>query len=230
LRSQNIIAVKTGQSEKEIIVGAHYDSVDAGRGADDNASGIAVVLEVAERLVDVETPYTIRFVAFGAEEVGLKGSTYYAGQMSQDEIRNTLFMVNLDSLAAGDNLYVYGDVGEKGVVRNWVLTYANQNHLPIQTQKGQHPDYPIGTTGDWSDHAPFKAAGIQYVYFEATNWTLGNLDGYTQVDPQFGENGEIWHTAYDDIAYITETFPGRLDSHLQVFTHMLFHVLTDYKL
>ncbi|MGE5777245.1 MAG: M20/M25/M40 family metallo-hydrolase, partial [Chloroflexota bacterium] len=76
ISSANVIAVKPGASSREIIVGAHYDSVKTGRGADDNASGVAVILEVAERLRGKETPYTIRFVLFGAEELGLLGSKY----------------------------------------------------------------------------------------------------------------------------------------------------------
>ena len=48
--SSNVIAYKLGKSSKEIIVGAHYDSVSVGRGVDDNASGVGVLLEVAEVL------------------------------------------------------------------------------------------------------------------------------------------------------------------------------------
>ena len=227
--SQNVIAIKPGESTKEIIVGAHMDSVSIGSGADDNASGVGVMLEVAQHLAQVDTPYTIRFVAFGAEEPGLNGSTYYVDQMSQEEIDNTLVMINLDSLAIGDYLYVYGDQGEDGQVRDWALTYAAQNNLPLETQNGANPDYPAGTTGDWSDHFPFKQAGIPYTYFESTNWTLGNKDGYIEVDPQYGNSGEIMHSEYDTVAYFDKTFPGRMNEHLWVFSQVLTHILTEYE-
>ena len=229
IESANVIAVKHGMSVKEIIVGAHYDSVKVGQGADDNASGVAVILEVAERLRDVETPYTIRFILFGAEEAGLQGSKYYVSQMTDEQKRNTIAMINLDSLAAGDIAYIYGDQGQKGEIRDWALQFAADRDLALQTQTGENPQYPAGTTGDWSDHAPFKVAGIPYAYFESTNWTLGNRDGYTQVDLGYGENGEIWHTSHDTLEYIDETFPGRMQERLHLFVTVLEAILTEYQ-
>lgn len=227
--SENIIASKPGVSEKEIIVGAHYDSVNTGEGADDNASGVAVMLQVAGQVVTEETPYTIRFVAFGAEEIGIQGSQYYADQMSNEEIQNTELMINLDSLIAGDTAYVYADEGERGAIRGWVLAYAEGKGLDLVTQQGANPEYPAGTTGDFSDHAPFRRIGIPYLYFESTNWLLGEMDGYTQVDKQYGVDGEIWHTRYDTLGYIDSTFPARVDERLDLFSQVLYHLLTEYE-
>lgn len=228
INSANVVAVKPGASSREIIVGAHYDSVKVGKGADDNATGVAVILEVAERLRNKETPYTIRFILFGAEEVGLQGSKYYVSQMLEDQIKNTVVMINLDSVTAGDMAYIYGDQGEKGVIRAWALNFAQEHHLALQTQAGENPKYPAGTTGDWSDHAPFKNAGIPYAYFESTNWTLGEKDGYTQVSPEYGENGEIWHTQYDTLEYIEGTFPGRMQERLNLYVTLLEAILTTF--
>jgi Zn-dependent M28 family amino/carboxypeptidase len=230
INSANVIAVKAGVSTQEIIVGAHYDSMKVGKGADDNATGVAVILEVAERIKDQETPYTIRFILFGAEELGLLGSKYYVGQMLDDQIQNTIAMINLDSVTAGDMAYIYGDQGEEGVIRNWALDFALEHDLPLQTQPGENPEYPAGTTGDWSDHAPFKEAGIPYTYLEATNWELGDKDGYTQVNTKYGEDGEIWHTKYDTLEYINETFPGRMQDRLRLFVTVLEAILTDFQL
>jgi alkaline phosphatase isozyme conversion protein len=230
LESANVLATKAGLSTQEIIVGAHYDSVEVGRGADDNASGVAVMLEVATRLKDVQTPYTIKFVAFGAEELDRQGSRYYAGEMTAADVDNTVAMINLDSLIAGDMTYVYGDAGEKGFLRDWLLDMAHKEGLDLRTQTGENPIYPAGTTGDWSDHAPFQTRGVPYAYFEATNWGLGARDGYTQVDERLGVGGEIWHTKYDNLAYIDETFPGRVDQHLELFVTALFNALTQFKI
>ncbi len=229
IQSANVIAIKQGLSSQEIIVGAHYDSVKVGQGADDNASGLGVILEVADRIKDRETPYSIRFILFGAEEAGLQGSKYYVSQMTQEQGQNTIAMINLDSLTAGDIAYIYGDPGAKGVIRNWALDYAAKNKLPLQTQPGENPKYPAGTTGDWSDHAPFKDAGIPYTYLESTNWTLGDKDGYTQVDPQYGKDGEIWHTQYDTLDYIDATFPGRVEQRLELYVKVLEAILTEFK-
>ena len=229
VNSANVIAVKQGLSPQEILVGAHYDSVQVGTGADDNASSVGVLLEVAERIKDRSTPYTIRFILFGAEEVGLEGSKYYASQMKEEQIRNTIAMINLDSLIAGDIPYVYGDAGDAGVMRDWTLEYAKEHNLDLQTQPGTLPEYPPGTTGDFSDHAPFKALGIPYTYFESTNWMLGDKDGYVQVSPEYGKNGKIWHTRYDTIEYIDTTFPGRIQERLNLFVTVLEGILTEYQ-
>ncbi len=229
INSANVIAVKPGKSSWEIIVGAHYDSVNAGKGADDNASAVAVILEAAKRIQSQNTPYTIRFILFGAEELEMQGSDAYVRQMTKDEIKNTIAMINLDSLIAGDKAYVYGDGGKKGVIRDWALDFAQNHHLALQTQPGENLQYPAGTTGDWSDHAPFKSAGIPYAYFESTNWALGDKDGYTQVSTEYGEAGEIWHTKYDTLEYIDATFPGRIQERLNLFVTVLEAILTNFE-
>lgn len=221
VHSSNVIAYKKGKSSKEIIVGAHYDSVAAGKGSDDNASGVGVMLEAAEVLKKIKTPYSIKFVAFGAEEAGLRGSNYYAGQMTAEEIENTVGMINLDSLAVGDHMYVYGSTGEKGFIRDQALKIAEKKKLDIGTNPGLNPAYPAGTTGDWSDHAPFKRLGIPYGYFEATNWEIGDIDGYTQTV----KHGSVWHTPNDTLEFIEKEFPGRVEEHLETFSQALTELL-----
>jgi len=216
--SRNFIAEKKGTSDDVVVLGAHYDSVDVGSGMDDNGSGIAVVLEAAKALKDAETPQTIRFIFFGAEEVGLFGSDYYVSQLSQDELSKIVLMMNYDSLIAGDNAYVYGNADAGGKFRDEALAIAGEKELELITQPGENPEYAAGTTGDWSDHAAFKNAGIPYMYFEATNWSLGEKDGYTQVDVTLGEEGEIWHTQYDTIDYISTNFPDRIENRLKTFS------------
>ena len=86
--SQNVVAYRQADLKRQgeptplVIVGAHYDAVTAGHGADDNASGVGVMLEVARRLSHYKIDYDVVFVAFGAEEVGLRGSDYFVSQMS----------------------------------------------------------------------------------------------------------------------------------------------------
>ncbi|AOT70048.1 M20/M25/M40 family metallo-hydrolase [Geosporobacter ferrireducens] len=221
--SDNIIAVKPGKSSKQVIVGAHYDSVSRGTGADDNASGVAVMLGAAEMLKGIDTTYTIKFVAFGAEEVGLRGSSYYVSQMTEDEIANTVAMINLDSVVAGDKMYAYGDLGPKGWVRDQVLALAASLGLNVETNPGHNPEYPVGTTGPFSDHVPFQAAGIPWTYFEATNWEIGELDGYTQTE----KHGTIFHNEKDDLDFLMEEFPGRVEERLYTFTTLLYHFLKE---
>jgi hypothetical protein len=148
--------------------------------------------------------------------------------MSADEIRSTVAMVNLDSLVVGEIAYVYGSAGDRGVIRDWILRRASEVGMDLRTQAGENPEYPAGTTCDCSDHAAFDEAGIQYVYFESTNWSLGDKDGYVQVDPRYGEGGRVWHTRFDTLDYIDRTFPGRVDQRLGLFSAMLYRTLTEF--
>jgi len=225
-QSANVVGVKDNpKTNKQIIVGAHYDSVSVGKGADDNASSVGVILETAMALDKRNLPYDIKYVFFGAEEEGLQGSNYYAKNMTAEEVANTIGMINLDSLLAGDNIYVYGGDGEDGWIRDLALKIAKQRKIPLQTNPGINPEYPTGTTGDWSDHAPFKAKGITIAYLEATNWELGDQDGYTQTE----KHGGIWHTKNDNLAFLEKEFPGRTQEHLNQFTNILTQLLTDIK-
>jgi Zn-dependent M28 family amino/carboxypeptidase len=228
IRSANVIATKAGASEQMIVIGAHYDSVSVGHGADDNASGVAVLLELAETLRDTPTPYTLRFVAFGAEEVGPLGSDAYVEQLSATERRNTIAMINLDSVTAGDHLYVYSIEGQGAVVRDWALAWATQNGIVLQTIP--HIDLSDEDGYPTADYAAFQNVGIPFAYFEATNWALGDQDGYTQVDPQYGDYGTIFHTEFDRLAYLDETFPGRVDEHLELVIRIVQAILTQFKL
>ncbi|RED52562.1 M20/M25/M40 family metallo-hydrolase [Cohnella lupini] len=223
INSSNVIATKAGTSDKVVIVGAHYDSVAASKGADDNGSGVAVMMEAARTVADKVTPYTIKFIAFGAEETGLRGSKAYVAKMSQEDKDNTIAMINLDSLAVGDNMHIYGNAGSEGFVRDLGLDIAKDLHLDVTTQQGVNPEYPAGTTGDWSDHAPFKDAGIPYGYLEATNWLLGDMDGYTQTELE----GEVWHTEKDTLDHISATYPGRIENHLSTFSQLLSNILLE---
>jgi alkaline phosphatase isozyme conversion protein len=226
--SANVVAVKTGTSSQEIIVGAHYDTTDAGPGADDNASGVAVMLEVAKLVQAAQTPYTIRFIAFGAGESGSLGSFAYLNQMSQDEFQNVIVMIDLDSLVAGDIAYAYSDEGQSAV-RDWSLEWALGNGFDLQTIRDVSLAFPDNNGIGSSDYAPFQAAGISYVYFNSTDWSLGDKKGATQVNPQYGENGVIRNTKYDTLTYLDSSFPGRVNQRLDLFVSVLYNLLTQYE-
>ena len=235
----NIIVTKPGKSEKTIIVGAHYD----GDGSGDNGSSVALALTTAQHLYDVETEYTIKFVFFTAEEYGLYGSTAYVEAMSEEEIANTLYMINMDSLVCGDYCYLYGGV-QDDVNKTVNQTEAYENAMKIAGEAGLTfksnpwtwdapapgytvPAYAAPSTGDWSDHAPFKDAGIQYVYFEATNWDIPGP--YNEYDG-YGETyliGMLMNTPNDYVEYIETYFPGRPMAHLEQFSTLLNLLLTQ---
>lgn len=235
----NIVLKKKGTSGKQIILGAHYD----GDGTGDNGSGIATALTLAESLANVTTPNDIVFIFFTAEEYGCIGSSAYANNMTKEEIDNTLYMINLDSLVCGDYCYIYGGVADKanktvtatGAFDN-ALAIAKSLELNIKTNPWTYdspapgydtPDYPSPSTGDWSDHKGFKNIGIQYVYCEATNWEIPGpykeYDGYGETELV----GMLMNTPNDYLDYIEQYFPGRPLKHLTTFLTLLNAMLTQ---
>ena len=226
--SQNVVAFSPATKKPKasptplVIVGAHYDAVTRGKGADDNASGVAVMLEVAERIKKYQREYDVLFIAFGAEEAGLRGSGYYVSQMSGADIGRTIAMINFDSLIVGDKLYIHAGANEKAWARDEMLRLIRLHKLPIEMQPGLNPDYPAGFTPDgFSDYTAFNRAGIPVVAFESTNWEIGDLDGYEQTE----EFGSFWHTANDDLAVIEELLPGRPMVRLEAYTRLVFEFL-----
>ena len=87
---KNIVAEKKGRTSpnRVIILGAHYDTVPGSPGADDNASAIAVLLEVARNIQAVPLDGTVRFIAFSLEEYNFVGSTHYRRKTSKRRRRN----------------------------------------------------------------------------------------------------------------------------------------------
>ena len=84
----NVIAETTsGDPNNVIVVGAHLDSVGVGPGINDNGSGSATILEIAEQMSKVKPRNQVRFIWFGAEESGLLGSEAYVASLSPQEQR-----------------------------------------------------------------------------------------------------------------------------------------------
>ena len=238
--SQNIVATLPGLSDRQIIVGAHYD----GTGAGDNGSGTALLLDTACRLAqEAELPRTVVFIFFGAEENDGDGSAAYADAMTRAEIAKTEFMINMDSIVAGDFCYLYGGVADfkhqtVGGLDAFNKVFAISERLGLGLHKSpwtfenpapgfSSPDYPSPSVGDWSDHISFAERGIQYVYFEASNWEIPGPDKQYDGDSETADAGRIMHTKNDTVAKIEQLFPGRILYHLQVFSLLLNTVLTE---
>jgi len=97
----NVIAeTERGRNDNAVVVGAHLDSVLAGPGIQDNGSGSSTILEVAIQMAKVKPRNTVRFIWFGAEELGLLGSEYYVSQLSAAEIEDIAVMLNFDMVGS----------------------------------------------------------------------------------------------------------------------------------
>jgi alkaline phosphatase isozyme conversion protein len=229
--SQNVVAFKPAAGRRTsrtplVIVGAHYDAVPVGKGTDDNASGVGVLLEVAGRIKDAELPYDLMFISFGAEEAGLFGSDYFVKTMSTSSVKRTIVMVNYDSLAVGDRCYIHAGFNKKTWARDEMLEIIDRLGLPIETQPGLNKKYPAGLTPNgFSDYTAFNKKRIPIVAFEATNWSIGEYDGWIQTE----QYGSFWHTANDDLAIIESLFPGRPLAHLHAYTELTYEFLASLR-
>ena len=176
--SRNVVAEKTGEvyPERYVIVGGHYDAVvyDGGDpneyapGADDNASGTALTLEIARVLADTPFRKTVRFIAFGAEEQGRYGSWYHATQSLNrgDDIE---LMINADMIGNVEDSYLNFGVNcnETGEPYGQVLADLAEEHTTLI------PEIHVGSFGG-SDHYPFDQSGFRTVYSDegdfSPNW------------------------------------------------------------
>ena len=125
----NVICMLPGSSENTIIVGAHFDHVDAGDGVIDNWSGASLLPSLYEAVKVEPRKHTYIFIGFTDEERGLVGSHDYAKQMTKDQVAVTNAMVNMDTLGLGPT-EVWTDHSDKNLTG--VLAYiAKSLKLPL---------------------------------------------------------------------------------------------------
>jgi Zn-dependent M28 family amino/carboxypeptidase len=162
--SRNVLAqTRTGNPDEVVIAGGHLDSVPAGPGINDNGSGVAALLETAVRLGGSPgVANAVRFAFWGAEEVGLVGSTQYLRGLSDADRARIALYLNLDMVAspnAGYFVYDGDDSDRVGAGPGPAGSAAIERALAeALTAKGAPP---AGTDFDGrSDYGPFIQAGI----------------------------------------------------------------------
>ncbi len=117
LPTYNVIAEKKGKNENNVVMaGAHLDSVLAGPGINDNGSGSAAILEVAEQLANHKPQNTLRFAWWGAEESGLVGSTNYVNSLSQAEKDRIALYLNFDMIGSPNYIFMTQDADQSSFV------------------------------------------------------------------------------------------------------------------
>jgi aminopeptidase YwaD len=180
-QTQNLAAVVRGKMQPDsfLIVSAHYDHLGMmGKdtyfpGANDNASGVALLLELAAHYARPENQpaCSVVFLLFGAEEAGLVGSRYFVAHPLVP-LPRIKFLVNLDLLGTGEEgaTVVNGKVFEPAYQR---LTALNDTHhyLPRLTARGRAAN---------SDHFPFSEAGVPAFFL----YTRGGSTAYHDVNDQ----------------------------------------------
>lgn len=180
LESNNIVASlkSSAETERTLILGAHYDTLPGVQGANDNASGVSVLMRLAENLKDGNLPFNLRVVLFGSGESESYGAYWYVRGMEEDEKANTMGMVNFDVVGSGLSLQLGGD----------------PEFARVAGEIAKSMEVPFGGTeayDDWaSNHTPFEEAGIPVLLISGDNLTqilLGGEDNLQWISPRILE-------------------------------------------
>lgn len=166
---QNVVGMLDKGASKTIVIGAHYDHLGYGdenslftggkeihNGADDNASGVAAMLDLADRFQETALESNILFIAFSGEEKGLYGSNYFVDNptISLEEVN---YMINMDMVGRmkeDSTVAVYGT----GTSPSWpdAVSMTNTDSLDIVFhESGVGP----------SDHTSFYLADLPVLHF-----------------------------------------------------------------
>lgn len=193
---ENIIVTKNSSIDttKNLIISAHYDSAEDSVGANDNGSGVAAVLELARILKDTEIPYNIKFILFSGEEKYMLGSRWYVGKLTEDERKQIIGVLNIDTIAEKSDLgYMamiegnkrpdnaeYDDEGLKK------LAELNKNSM---SELFTPSDRFFLTMATNSDHYPFALVNIPAVSI-VQDWQDGlNVNDSSDVKEKSPTNG-----------------------------------------
>jgi Peptidase family M28 len=147
-KGENII-VRVGTGTKRIVVGAHYDAFGDSPGANDNGSGVAVLLSLIKQFQDVEWNYSVDFCFFDQEETGLLGSYYYIKQFVIPQ--RHFAMINLDIEGTGEEVYV-GPVGNNN---QKIMRYVHETEQKAGFPFFESAEFPI------SDQVSFEKSNLQ---------------------------------------------------------------------
>lgn len=165
--SGNVVAELPGEDEDSgiLYLGAHHDTQAHSPGADDNASGVAGLLELARALRAVPRRRAVRLISFGAEEQLSVGSAEYVRHHRDEIVRRGVLMFNLDSYASA--------MGWSTIVCNGAPELAAHAAAVF----ARHDLYPAinSATVPYADHFPFAAAGLSSLYLGRDNCAGGRF-------------------------------------------------------
>jgi Zn-dependent M28 family amino/carboxypeptidase len=161
--TSNIFAESVGGNPNNVVmVGAHLDSVNAGPGIQDNGSGSAAILEVAQQMAKVKPVNKVRFALWGAEESGLVGSRYYVANLPQAEIDKIALYLNFDMIGSPNHVFFIYDGDDSdvqgagpGPAGSAQIEQLFQQYYGLLGESYKGTDF-----SGRSDYGPFIAAGV----------------------------------------------------------------------
>ncbi|WP_158784055.1 aminopeptidase [Pantoea sp. BAV 3049] len=235
----SVVAARTGAVPQQIIIITHSDTwlpqSDSDRqknlggltlqGADDNASGLGVMLELAQRLSKVPLHYSLRFVALSGEELGQRGEEDYLARMKPEEKKNTLLVIKLDSLVVGNKLYFDSGANTPEPVarqtRDRALAIARASGIPTASRGKAVRTEPAVDL--------FDKAGFPLLSVRATDWELGGKDGQQQraISRHFPQGTTRHQAALDNLAWLDRWLPGRISQRMHNSVKILLPLIAD---
>ncbi|WP_380183892.1 aminopeptidase [Kalamiella sp. sgz302252] len=214
----SVIAARAGEVPQQIVILAQADTYlpqsDADRqknrggltlqGVDDNASGLAVMLELAQRLQSTQLHYSLRFVALSGSS--LHGEEDYLARMKPEEKKNTLLVVKLSDLITGSKLWFNSGANTPEPVarqtRDRALAIARSLHIPAATLGKAVKSEPATEA--------FDKAGIPLLSVRAANWDKkGRL--LRTTNSHFPQGSCQQQASCDNLAWIDRWLPGRIE-------------------
>jgi len=213
LQSVNVIGSRPASSGDPdapvVIVSSHLDSVVGAPGANDDASGVGLALELARVLKSYNIDKELRFIFFGAEERGLIGSSYYVDHLSDAEASRIVGVFQADMVATSypnvTHLYAMTVDGASNLVTEAAMAagarLGNASILPGQ----------FGS----SDHVPFHYRGIPaalFIWMRVDSW-----------DPLVYDIEKVYHTPQDTIA--ENISPERMQTALEIIGAAVFDLV-----
>jgi hypothetical protein len=198
-KSYNVIASIRGSKDpgRVIVITSHIDTQVDSVGANDDTSGIGVIYKMAEKLVEERPSKTVRFCVFGSEEVGLRGSRYYAKRLKETgELRKVEFVLCFDEVGQEEQYHRFR------ATNDWLLLKLRDILDSFDATKRLGEDiieeFPMKWTllAFHSDHAAFVEAGIPAIsiggggngdYFYSATGSSGDLDTIDRISPEMVE-------------------------------------------
>jgi hypothetical protein len=191
---ENVLGYVEGRERPDriVVVSAHYDHLGVRNGityngADDNASGTAALLSLARHFLESPPRHSLLFVAFDAEEMGLRGARAFIADPPVP-LESIDLNVNLDMVSRSEagELYAAGTY-HYPFLRPWVEEVAGRAKVDL-LMGHDSPDLPPGD--DWtflSDHGPFHEAGIPFLYFGVEDHPGYHdpSDTFDRITPEF---------------------------------------------
>ena len=155
LTSRNVVAWWPGARRYPVVIGGHMDTVPGSPGANDNASGVAVVLEIARLFAGTPKADLVRFVAFGSEEYGTNGRHHVGSEVFVERLKKEgrsrlAGMLSVDMIADGRPLIVATAGIGPPKIANSFANVAGARDIGVERK----------TMCDCSDNGPFERAGI----------------------------------------------------------------------